>query len=125
MISRTQKELTDDDIQKITKTYHGWKMDYGEINDENGTIALVDPDPSYIYQDEPGYSKSVKLEEIKKHDHVLTPGRYVGAAPLEDDGIPFEVKMKELSHTLYAQMDEAKALDQTITENLNSLGYGR
>lgn len=125
MISRTQKELTDDDIQKITKTYHGWKMDYGEINDENGTIALVDPDPSYIYQDEPGYSKSVKLEEIKKHDHVLTPGRYVGAAPLEDDGIPFEVKMKELSQTLYAQMDEAKALDQTITENLNSLGYGR
>ena len=56
---------------------------------------------------------------------MLTPGRYVGAAPLEDDGIPFETKMKELSETLYAQMDEAKGLDATICENLKNLGYDR
>jgi type I restriction enzyme M protein len=56
---------------------------------------------------------------------VLTPGRYVGAAALEDDGIPFETKMTELSQTLYAQMAESEKLDQVIRQNLNSLGYGR
>jgi len=56
---------------------------------------------------------------------VLTPGRYVGAAPLEDDGIPFETKMKDLSETLYQQMEEAKELDAVICKNLEDLGYGR
>ncbi len=64
------------------------------------------------------------MEEIRKHDYVLTPGRYVGAAALEDDGIPFETKMTELSKTLYAQMEEASKLDAVIRENLEELGYG-
>ena len=56
---------------------------------------------------------------------MLTPGRYVGAPPLEDDGIPFETKMTEMSRTLYAQMEESAKLDAVIQENLEVLGYGR
>jgi len=77
-----------------------------------------------IYQDIAGYCKSATLEDIKANDYVLTPGRYVGAAPLEDDGIPFETKMSELSQTLYRQMKESEKLDAVIRKNLEVLGYG-
>jgi type I restriction enzyme M protein len=107
MISRTQKELSPEDISDIAKTYHDWR---GENAD--------------AYEDIPGYCKSATLEEIQKHDFVLTPGRYVGAAPVEDDGIPFETKMTELSQTLYAQMEESNQLDSVIRKNLETLGYG-
>lgn len=56
---------------------------------------------------------------------MLTPGRYVGASPLEDDGIPFETKMTEMSQTLYAQMEESAKLDAVIRKNLEVLGYGK
>jgi len=108
MISRVHKELTTDDLAKIARTYHAWR---GEKKDG-------------AYEDEAGFCKSVTLEEIAKNDYVLTPGRYVGAAEVEDDGIPFEVKMKELSQTLYQQMKEAEELDKTIRKNLEALGYG-
>lgn len=108
MISRTQKELTAADIAAIAQTYHAWR---GEAKDGN-------------YEDEAGYCKSATLADIQKHDYVLTPGRYVGAAPLEDDGIPFETKMTEMSETLYAQMAESAKLDAVIRENLEVLGYG-
>ena len=55
---------------------------------------------------------------------MLTPGRYVGAKPLEEDGVPFEEKMQELSATLYAQMEESAKLDAEIKKNLQQLGYG-
>lgn len=61
---------------------------------------------------------------MRKHDYVLTPGRYVGAAAIEDDGIPFETKMTEMSQTLYAQMAESEKLDEVIKANLTKLGYG-
>tara|TARA_R110000737_G_C14624193_1_gene494258 strand:+ start:11171 stop:12757 length:1587 start_codon:yes stop_codon:yes gene_type:complete len=109
MISRTNKELTNDDIADIARTYHAWR---GEEKDGS-------------YEDKAGYSKSATLEEIKANDFVLTPGRYVGAAEIEDDGIPFEVKMKELSQTLYSQMEQAEVLDKVIRQNLEVLGYGR
>ncbi|MCP5021598.1 MAG: SAM-dependent DNA methyltransferase [bacterium] len=109
MISRTQKELDANDIASIARTYHAWR---GETKDGD-------------YEDEPGYCKSAKLEDIRKHDYVLTPGRYVGAAPLEDDGIPFETKMTELTQTLYAQMEESAKLDEVIRKNLEGLGYGK
>lgn len=109
IISRVHKELTPDDLTKVASTYHSWR----------------NQDAPSPYQDTLGYCKSVTLPEITKHDYVLTPGRYVGTAPLEDDGIPFEVKMKELSTNLYVQMEEATRLDATICENLKSLGYGR
>ena len=64
------------------------------------------------------------MEEVRKHGHVLTPGRYVGAAPLEDDGEPFEEKMKRLTATLHEQQTQAAKLDTAIAANLESLGFG-
>jgi type I restriction enzyme M protein len=108
MISRVHKELTTDDIADITRTYHAWR---GETKDGE-------------YQDIAGFCKAVSLDEIKANDYVLTPGRYVGAADIEDDGIAFETKMTELSQTLYQQMAEAEKLDAMIRQNLQGLGYG-
>lgn len=108
MISRTQKEFTADDIQHVADTYHAWRSNKHSTE----------------YADEAGYSKSASLEDIKANDYVLTPGRYVGAAPIEDDGIPFETKMAEYSSTLFEQMREAEKLDGVIRENLRELGYG-
>jgi type I restriction enzyme M protein len=76
-------------------------------------------------EDKAGFCKSATFDEIEANDFVLTPGRYVGAAEIEDDGIPFETKMAELSQTLYQQMDEAEKLDAVIRKNLEVLGYGR
>lgn len=108
MADRTHKELTEQDIDKITKAYHSWR---GEEKDG-------------VYEDVPGFCKSVKKKEIEKHDYVLTPGRYVGTADLEDDGILFEEKMIELTQTLYGQMKEASELDDVIRKNMEALGYG-
>lgn len=109
MISRTQKELKEEDIATIARTYHAWR---GEKKDGD-------------YGDEAGFCKSATLDEIRKHDYVLTPGRFVGAAPLEDDGIPFETKMTELSQTLLTQMKESVKLDEVIRKNLEGFGYGK
>jgi type I restriction enzyme M protein len=75
-------------------------------------------------EDKAGFCKSATLEEIKSHQYVITPGRYVGAEELEDDGVPFEEKMAELSATFYEQMREAKDFDAMIRQNLKALGYG-
>lgn len=109
MISRTNKELTNDDVADIASTYHAWR---GEKKDG-------------AYEDKGGYSKSATIDEIKANDYVLTPGRYVGAAELEDDGIPFETRMSELSQTLYNQMEQAEELDKAIRQNMEVLGYGK
>jgi type I restriction enzyme M protein len=101
-------QYANDDLAKIASTYNAWR---GEEKDGE-------------YEDVAGYSKAASLDDIKANDYVLTPGRYVGAADIEDDGIPFEDKMCELSQTLYGQMKEAEALDNTIRQNLEVLGYG-
>lgn len=72
----------------------------------------------------PGFCKSARLEEIRQHGHVLTPGRYVGAEAREDDDEPFEVKMQRLVATLREQQAEAAKLDAAITANLKEFGYG-
>ena len=108
MVDRTHRELTDDDISRIADTYHAWR---GEK--EAGK-----------YEDVPGFCKAAKLEEIRKHGHVLTPGRYVGAEAQEDDGEPFEEKMKRLVVQLREQHAEAVNLDAAIATNLKELGYG-
>ena len=72
----------------------------------------------------PGFCKSATLEEIRKHGHVLTPGRYVGAEAQEDDGEAFEEKMQRLTAALGAQCAEAERLDKAIWTNLRELGYG-
>ncbi len=108
MVDRTHKELTTEDIATIARTYHAWR---GEAKDGS-------------YEDQPGFCKAATLAEIAANDYVLTPGRYVGAAEIEDDGVLFEAKMAELSRTLYSQMEEGARLDAVIRENLAGLGYG-
>ncbi|KZN48405.1 type I restriction-modification system subunit M [Pseudoalteromonas luteoviolacea] len=116
MVSRVHKELTTDDIAEIARTYHAWRNTPGH--------SALEAEPLEPYEDKAGYSKAATLDDIKANDFVLTPGRYVGAAEVEDDGIPFEVKMKELSQTLYSQMEQAETLDKAIRQNLEVLGYG-
>ena len=71
----------------------------------------------------PGFCKSATLEEVRKHGHVLTPGRYVGAEPQADDGEPFAEKMVRLSAQWREQQAEADRLDEAIEANLRSLGF--
>ena len=108
LIDRTHKDFSDEEIDKVAGIYHAWRgeKDAGE------------------YKDVPGFCKSATTDEIKEHGYVLTPGRYVGAAEIEDDGVPFEEKMAELSATLYEQFSEADRLEAVIKRNLEVLGYG-
>ena len=108
LVDRTRRELTDDEIQKIADTYHAWRG-------ENGAGE---------YADVAGFCKSASMEEIRKHGHVLTPGRYVGAAEQEDDGEPFAEKMARLSALWREQRAEGARLDAAIEANLKELGYG-
>jgi type I restriction enzyme M protein len=109
MADRTHRELTDEDIIRIAGTYHVW---CGEKGDGE-------------YADVPGFCKSATLEDIRKHGHVLMPGRYVGVEVPEDDGEPFEEKMKRLTATLHKEQVEAAKLEATIAANLKELGYGK
>ena len=108
LVDRVHRQLSDEEITEIARTYHAWR---GEK--KNGK-----------YEDRAGFCKSATLEEIRSHQYVLTPGRYVGAEELEDDGIPFEEKMTTLSATLYEQMRKGAELDAMIRKNLEVLGYG-
>ncbi len=74
-------------------------------------------------EDIPGFCKSASWEEIKSHGYVLTPGRYVGAEEVEEDGEPFEEKMQRLTATLNEQFTESARLEVAIRENLRGLGY--
>lgn len=107
LVDRTRRELTDEEIKKIADTYHAWR---GE------------PDAGE-YQDVPGFCKSATLDEIRKHGHVLTPGRYVGAATQADDGEPFAEKMARLVAQLREQQAEGAKLDAAIAANLRELGF--
>ncbi|MEA3642032.1 MAG: class I SAM-dependent DNA methyltransferase [Lamprobacter sp.] len=98
----------DSDIGRMVGTYHAWR---GEQN-------------AGEYEDIPGFCKSATLEEIRKHGHVLTPGRYVGAAAVEDDGEPFEEKMQRLTAELQKQFAESDGLEARIKTHLGELGYG-
>ncbi len=120
MVSRTNKELTAADIARIADTFHAWRCSESELKRrvEAGEIGISS------YQDQAGFCKVATFDEMKANDFVLTPGRYVGAAIVEDDGIAFEIKMQELTQTLYRQMNEAQALDAAIRANMEALGYG-
>ena len=108
LIDRVHRELTDADLQKITTTYHHWRGAKGAGK----------------YEDIPGFCKSATTAEIAAHGHVLTPGRYVGAEEVADDGDSFEEKMPRLVAELHAQFTESAKLEQAITANLRGLGYG-
>ena len=75
-----------------------------------------------LYEDEPGFCKSATLEEITKHGHVLTPGRYVGAAAIKDDDVPFEERFAELKETLAEQFTESRNLTKIIQNKLDEIG---
>jgi len=105
MVTRKTRELKDDDIGKISETYHNWRNKDGE------------------YEDVKGFCKSATLDEIKGHDYILTPGRYVGIEDEIDDGIPFEEKMGKLTSDLSDQFKQSKKLEERIKENLKSIGF--
>jgi type I restriction enzyme M protein len=102
LVDRTHRELTDDEIARIVDTYHAWRESEG-------------------YEDVPGFCKAAKLNEIRGHNHLLTPGQYVGAADLADDDAPFLERFEDLRRKLDEQFNEAGRLASTIRMNLSGL----
>jgi type I restriction enzyme M protein len=107
LMDRVHRQLSDADIAKIAGTYHAWRGDKGADQ----------------YVDVPGFCMAAKLDGIRKHGHVLTPGRYVGASAAEDDDEPFAEKMKRLTVKLREQRAESAKLDAAITASMRDLGY--
>jgi type I restriction enzyme M protein len=108
LIDRVHRELTDADLEKISGTYHAWRGDRD----------------ASVYADVAGFCKSASTEEISTHGHVLTPGRYVGAEEVEDDGEPFDAKMARLVEEIHTQFADSAKIERTINANLTGLGYG-
>jgi len=108
LVDRIHRDLSDNEIVRITKTYHSWRgeKDAGQ------------------YQDIAGFCKSASLKGISANGFVLTPGRYVDAEEVEDDGEPFEEKMKRLVAQFRKQQAESAKLDAVIADNLKGIGYG-
>ncbi len=109
MIDRVHRELTEEEIRKIAHTYHGWR---GDKNCKKK------------YKDAAGFCNSATRDDIRQHGHILTPGRYVGAADVEDDGEPFDEKMARLTAELRQQTEQSAKLDKLIWANLEDIGYG-
>ena len=106
MATRTLKEFSQEDIQKVATTYHAWRG----TKDES-------------YEDVAGFCKAATLEDVREHDYILTPGRYVGLEEEEDDGEPFDEKMERLTTELAEQFKESKKLEDQIREALGGIGY--
>jgi type I restriction enzyme M protein len=103
MVSRRLRVLPDNDISKIASTYHAWR------NHEGG------------YRDVPGFAKSAQLDEIKQHDFVLTPARYVGTEEAESDDEPIKDKLKRLTEELYTEFDRGRELEADVRTRLEAL----
>jgi type I restriction enzyme M protein len=113
MKDRVHRDLAEEDIQLIADTYHNWR----------NVIASETKQSAELYQNVKGFCKSATIQEIEKHNHVLTPGRYVGIEDEEDDGIPFETKMAELTNVLKEQMAKEEALNKEIKQQLANIGF--
>jgi type I restriction enzyme M protein len=109
MVDRAERALSDEDIAKIANTYHAWR----------GTASAVDA--GLTYDDEAGFCYSASVANVKAADYALTPGRYVGAADVEDDGEPIEEKIARLSKELFAQFEESERLAAVVREQLGRL----
>jgi type I restriction enzyme M protein len=105
MTDRTHRAFNEEDIAKLAGTYHEWRSKKGK------------------YEDIKGFCKSANMAEVKKHNYVLTPGRYVGIEEQEDDGIPFEKKMAGFLGELKEQMAEEKRLNKEIEKQLGNIGF--
>lgn len=106
MADRTHKEFADEDIQKITHTFHTWR---GTADGE--------------YEDVQGFCKAATLEDVRNNDYILTPGRYVGLEEVEEDDEPFEEKMTRLTSELSEQFAKSKELEDQIRQALRGIGY--
>jgi type I restriction enzyme M protein len=131
-VSRVQIELTDADIDRIAQTVAAWRGESLDPAHTPSTENSLSPTGGEgqgegavlkEYTDIPGFCRSVKLEEIATHGHVLTPGRYVGAEEVEDDDEAFHDKMRKLTEKLGEQMAKGAELDQLIRKKLGGLGY--
>jgi type I restriction enzyme M protein len=107
MVDRTHRELSDEDIKKVTDTYHAWRG-----QEEAGQ-----------YEDVKGFSKAATLDDIREHEYILTPGRYVGIEDAEEDGEPFEEKMARLTEELAEQFAKSRKLEEEIRKRLGGIGY--
>ncbi|MEV0590859.1 type I restriction-modification system subunit M [Nonomuraea cavernae] len=110
MLDRTERVLTDEDIAKIAGAYHAWR---GRGSARESGI---------LYEDEPGFCYSADLDQIRKHDHVLTPGRYVGAAKVDNsDDEPVAEKIERLTKELLAYFEESARLEQAVRRQLERI----
>jgi len=105
LVDRTHRELSDEDISKIAKSYHAWR---GEKD-------------AGAYKDVAGFCRSVSHKEVESQEFVLTPGRYVGAEEAEDDAEPFPEKMVRLTKTLEEQFAESAKLENAIRNSLRAV----
>jgi type I restriction enzyme M protein len=110
MVDRAERSLDDADIAKIASTFHGWR----------GTASAREAGLSY--EDQAGFCHSASLAEIKAAEYSLTPGRYVGAADIEDDGEPIAERIERLTKQLLAQFDETERLAAVVREQLRRVG---
>ena len=117
MIDRTRRDLSQEDIDRVSATYRAWR---GKPSDSPLPMGEGQGEG---YADIPGFCKSAPLEEIRRHGHVLTPGRYVGIEPQPEDAEPFPEKMARLAAQWREQQAEARRLDAAIDENLTRLGF--
>jgi len=108
MVDRAERSLADTDIAQIAGTFHAWR----------GSASAEDA----VYEDIPGFCYSATLAEIKAADYALTPGRYVGAAAVADDGEPIEEKVARLQAKLFAAFDESERLAAVVREQLGRVG---
>jgi type I restriction enzyme M protein len=105
MVTRKNRELTDDDVAKITAVYHSWRTIDGK------------------YEDVKGFCKAAKISEVEKNGFVLTPGRYVGTDYIEEDDEVFDEKMKRLTAELCEQFEQSRELETKIRKNLKSIEF--
>lgn len=106
MMDRRHRELTGEDVEKISSTYHAWRGEGGK------------------YEDIKGFCKVASLDEVKKQGHILTPGRYVGVEEIEEeDDEKFKEKMKRLTSELKKQFKQSDELEAAIKKNLKGIGY--
>ena len=125
MKDRVLRDFAEADIEKITEAFHSWQGQVVSSQLTGGAKSRATDNQQlttdHSYCDVPGFCKSATLDEIAKHDFVLTPGRYVGAEEEEEDAVSFELRFAQLNAELRNQMTQARQLDERIEENLNRL----